>query len=40
LIDRELNPQPIPPSAGSWCYRASITIQGQVFWTPYFVFIR
>jgi hypothetical protein len=40
LIDRELNPQPIPPSAGSWCYRASITIQGQVFWTPYFVFVR
>ncbi len=40
LIDRELNPQPIPPSAGSWCYRASITVQGQVFWTPYFIFIK
>jgi hypothetical protein len=40
LIDRELNGQPTPPSGGSWCYRASITIQGQVFWTPYFVFIK
>ena len=40
LIDRELNGQPTPPSAGSWCYRASISLQGQNFWTPYFVFIK
>ena len=40
LIDRELNGQPQPPSAGSWCYRASITVQGQLFWTPYFLFVR
>ena len=40
LIDRELNPQPMPPTAGSWCYRASITVQGQLFWTPYFLFVR
>ena len=40
LIDRELNGQPTPPSAGSWCYRASISVQGQNFWTPYFVFVK
>ncbi len=40
LIDRELNGQPQPPSSGSWCYRASITVQGQVFWTPYFLFVK
>ena len=40
LIDREMNPQPIPPTTGSWCYRASITVQSQTFWTPYFIFVR
>jgi hypothetical protein len=32
--------QPIPPSSGPWCYRASISLQGQNFWTTYFVIIR
>jgi hypothetical protein len=40
LIDREMNPQPLPPSIGTWCYRASITVAGAIFWTPYFNFVR
>jgi hypothetical protein len=40
IIDRELSPQPSPPSAGTWCYRTSITINGKVYWTPYFTIIR
>ncbi len=40
LIDRELNPQPLPPSNGTWCYKSSITASGVTYWTPSFTVIK